>query len=76
MKIYTLWAPGDATGDELPWLVDAVDEYTIDSNGDIPPTYKKHQEEGKGTYRELIIEVPEKAVIAIFAVPTLIAKLP
>lgn len=75
MKIYTLWGPS-VEDDDIPWLVDSVDEYSIESIGGFPESYKKHVEEGKGQYRELIIEVPDKAVISIFAIPTLVAKLP
>ncbi len=75
MKIHTLWGPSEE-GDDIPWLVDSVDEYSIESIGGFPESYQKHVEQGKGQYRELIIDIPDKAVIAIFAVPTLIAKLP
>ncbi len=68
MKIWTLWHKGD-DGD-APWIVDAVDEYTIDNNCDFPPKYleKRHD----GMHRELIIDVPEDAVRKLFD-PTAVA---
>ena len=66
MKIYTLWHEGDP-GD-APWIVDAVDEYTVDNNCEFPPSY---QEKRKwASVRELVIDVPESAVRALFKTPT------
>ena len=66
MIIYTLWHKGD--DGEAPWIVDAVDEYTVDNNCEFPPTYLKHREDIH--VRELILEVPEKDVRALFDAPT------
>ena len=65
MKIWTLWHRAD--DDDAPWLVDAVDEYTIDNNCEFPPAYLKHRE--SPLVREMIIDVPEKAVRALFEAP-------
>jgi hypothetical protein len=70
MLIYTLWHEGD--DGSIPWLVDAVDEYTIDSMGEYPPEYLK-----KRDYihvRELVIDVSEKAVRALFEPPVVKAQ--
>jgi len=71
MIIYTLWHAGD--DGEAPWIVDAVDEYTVDINCEFPPAYLKHREDI--LVRELIIEVPEKDVRALFEAPTVKATI-
>lgn len=65
MRIYTLWHQGD--NNDAPWIIDAVDEYTIDNNCEFPPEYLKKREDIH--VRELIIDVPEKAVRALFESP-------
>jgi hypothetical protein len=70
MRIFTLWHAGD--GDDLPWLVTAVDEYTVDENG-FPPDYQKKREDP--FVRELILQVPTKAVRALFDTPTVEATI-
>ena len=64
MHIYTLWHQGD--NDDIPWITDAVDEYTVDENGFPPPYIEKR---ANPLVRELILDVPEKAVRALFASP-------
>ncbi len=71
MIVYTLWHAGD--DGEAPWIVDAVDEYTVDNNCEFPPTYLKHREDIH--VRELILEVPEKDVRALFEAPTVKATI-
>jgi len=66
MRIYTLWHAGD--DDEVPWIVDAVDEYTVDNNGEFPPPYAAKR--ALPEHRELILDVPEKGVRALFEAPT------
>lgn len=58
MQIRTLWAESEGD-DEMPWLVAATDEYTIDAlGGDLPDLYKEQMKPG---HRELIFEVPVRA---------------
>lgn len=66
MRVFTLWHVGDA--DEVPWIVDAVDQYTIDNNCEFPPPYLKHR--ANINVREMIIDVPEDAVRALFSAPS------
>ena len=66
VRIYTLWHRGD--GDDAPWIIDAVDEYTIDNNGEFPPPYLKKREDVN--VRELILDVPEAAVRGLFDSPS------
>lgn len=66
MIIYTLWHAGD--DDDAPWILDAVDEYTIDNNCEFPPEYRKRREDIH--VRELVLDVPEEAVRALFTAPT------
>jgi hypothetical protein len=66
MILYTLWHRGD--DDDAPWIIDAVDEYTVDNNCAFPPEYLKKREDI--LVRELIIDVPEAAVRALFEPPT------
>lgn len=65
MLIYTLWHAGD--GDDLPWLITAVDEYTVDENGFYPEYLKTRDDK---LVRELILQVPMKAVRTLFDTPT------
>ena len=65
MRIWTLWHQGD-NGD-IPWITDAVDEYTVDEN-DFPPPYL--QKRADPLVRELIIDVPENAVRGLFEPPS------
>lgn len=60
--IHTLWHRGD--GEDAPWIIDAVDEYTLDNNCEFPPDYLKKRADIN--VRELIIDVPEKAVRGLF----------
>jgi hypothetical protein len=66
MRVYTLWHEGDP--DEFPWILDAVDQYTVDSNGEFPPPYLKHRADV--LVRELIIDISDDAVRALFSAPT------
>ena len=70
MIIYTLWHRGD--DDDVPWIVDAVDEYTVDNNCEFPPDYVRKRDDIN--VRELIIDVPEDAVRALFDSPGVKAK--
>lgn len=65
MKVYTLWHRGD--DNDAPWIVDAVDEYTIYNNGARPPPYIEKLADPN--IRELLIDVPEDAVRALFGTP-------
>lgn len=65
MKIYTLWHEGQ--GGDIPWLVGAVDEYTVDENNGFPEAYAEMRD--RIYHRELVIDVPENAVRALFAAP-------
>lgn len=70
MLIHTLWHAGD--DNDAPWIVDAVDEYTIDNNCEFPPDYQAKRQDVH--VRELIIDVPEDAVRALFKAPAVKAK--
>lgn len=67
MMLYTLWSNEGCAEDETPWLVNACDEFTIESNGGYPDDYAKHKENPK--LRELIIEIPHNAVLKLFRAP-------
>lgn len=66
MKIFTVWEPPQDNL-SMPSLLDAVDEYTIESNGQVPDSYA---EKLGGKNRELVIEVSESAVRNLFQAPT------
>jgi hypothetical protein len=68
MRIFTLWHEDDDDG-EMPWIINAVDQYTLDSNGEFPPPYLKHR--ANMHVRELIIDIPENAVRALFRAPSI-----
>ena len=62
MKVYTLWHQGD--GNDAPWIVDAVDEYTLYNHGERPSPYVAKLADPN--VRELVIDIPEDAVRALF----------
>jgi len=66
MRVYTLWSRESADDTDIPWLVDAVDEYTIEENG-FQKTYLEKRD--SPNVRELIIDIPEKAVRELFDSP-------
>ena len=65
MKVYTLWHRGD--DNDAPWIVDAVDEYTVYNNGEKPPPYIAKLADPN--IRELVIDVPEAAIRELFGTP-------
>lgn len=69
MKLYTLWSQADATDDETPWMVAACDEFSVDENNGYPEDYLKLKDSDP-KLRELIIEIPQAAVIKLFRAPT------
>jgi len=70
MRVYTLWHAGD--DGEVPWILNAVDEYTVDNNCEFPPPYLKARADIQ--VRELIIDIPESAVRALFSAPSVKAS--
>ncbi len=66
MKIFTLWVAGD--DEDMPWLLDAVDEYTVENCG-FPDSFLAHQRDYPDA-REMIIDIPEDAVRKLFLAPT------
>jgi hypothetical protein len=66
MRIFTVWE--DALNDtEMPWMVAAVDEYTVESHDGYPAEYKSAlNAKGPGRRRELVIEISEVAVLKLF----------
>lgn len=65
MKLYTLWRYNTGEGD-MPWMVESYDEYTAEEHGGEPRFYTDAREPGD---RELVVEIPESAVMAMFATP-------
>lgn len=65
MKIYTLWGYSP-DGDEAPWLVAAVDEYTVEAHDGRPEFYADEMKYGR---REMAIEIPDAAVRKLFKAP-------
>ncbi len=66
MIVFTLWHRGD--DDDAPWITDAVDKLTVDNNGEFPPDYVVKRNDIN--VRELILDVPEAAVRALFEAPS------
>ena len=58
----------------MPWLVAAVDEYTIDAWNGLPDFYLDEMEKDPDT-RELEITIPEEAIRKLFEVPKVAAKI-
>lgn len=67
MLIYTLWERETATSTNLPWLVDAVDEYTIDELGEAPESYRERLK--NPNVRELVIDIKQSVVENLFDPP-------
>ena len=67
MIIYTLWAKSDAG--ELPYIIDAVDEYVVEETGDFPSVYQQRKD--NPDVREVIITVPDNKIVALFTPPTI-----
>jgi len=58
----------------VPWLKAAVDEYTVDTlGGELPEDYQKAL--ANTANRELIINIPEKAVRDLFIPPHVVGKI-
>ena len=68
LRIFTLWesSAGMDASPEIPWLVDAIDEYTV-SDGD-PSDYEAAK--AKPNRLEIIIEIDEAAVRTLFDAKT------
>ena len=67
MIIYTLWEEGGER--EMPWLVAAIDEYSVENCG-WPEDYEKEREAKTArARRELRIEVPDAVVERLFKPP-------
>lgn len=64
MRIFTVWSNEGVADGDMPWLVDAVDEYTIENLGDMPDKYKAAAL--RPCSKELIINIPELAVRHLF----------
>jgi hypothetical protein len=67
MKIFTIWSNQDCSDGDVPNLIYAVDEYTIEGLGDMPAEYK-----AKALHpcsKELIINIPEKKIHDLFDIP-------
>jgi hypothetical protein len=73
MKIYALWEEGDAR--EMPWMVAAVDEYSVEDCG-WPDEYLKERDKTPHDRRrrELTIEIPDSAVTKLFDTPVVQGK--
>lgn len=68
MRVYTLWQTEGADDDEAPWLIEAMDQYTAEQNDELAQAYRKRRDNIH--VRELIVDVPEKAVRELFCSPT------
>lgn len=70
MIIYTLWHQGD--DNDPPRIADAVDELTVDNCGEMPPAYVEKLRDP--LVRELVIDVPEHNIRALFEAPSVKAR--
>jgi hypothetical protein len=67
MRIYTLWQRENENDTDIPFIVDAVDEYTLDNNCEFPAKYVEKRADIN--VRELVLDVPEAAVRTLFDSP-------
>lgn len=71
MRIYCLFRREPHSPNDMPWLVDAVDEYTINDVG----TPKKYAEEAKDpNTREIVLIIRDRRVEDLFKSPEVEAK--
>ena len=75
MRLFIIFEHDGSAGDivsDMPWALDVVDEYTIESHGELPPEYaKKLTPDGTlRDRRQLIVEIPDSAVRKLFESPT------
>lgn len=70
MKIHILWT---SINNRMPWALDAIDEYTLEENGDAIMSALKHAQHighDLGNLRWMIVEIDEDAVHNLFEPPT------
>lgn len=70
MRIRLAFTDDDSTPDQMPLLIAAVDEYTVDNWGRIPDWYTKDVAKYRNV-REATIYVTDGQVQALFAVPAI-----
>lgn len=70
-RIFTLWQHDGS--DVMPWIVDAVDEYTMEEVGGFPEEYAK-KKAADPKLRELVIDIPDDAVRRLFHTPVVKGK--
>ncbi len=72
MKIHTLWSREGCEDDDLPWLLAATDEVSIDTNNGYPHEFQAALDANPDA-RLLILEVPNSA-LKLWEVPVVAAK--
>lgn len=72
MKILTAWAH-DGDPDHAPWLIAAVDEYTIEEHGGLPDFYLEARK-SDWTMREIWLDVAMGEIDGLFIEPTVRAQ--
>jgi hypothetical protein len=74
VKVTLLFQREDGT-DDASWVVDAVDEYTLDEwGGEMPTAVQKKIDDDPGNHRLLTVEVPDSAVRDLWKVPEVKVK--
>lgn len=73
MRLICLFVNEDSDSDTA-WLADAVDEYTVDSLGELPELYIEKKKKYGAKARELIVEIPDSAVEKLFQAPVVKGK--
>lgn len=61
---------------DMPRVIAATDEFTVDDWNSLPNFYVKEMDQHRdetGEVRELLIEIPDKTVLDLFAVPSVTA---
>lgn len=66
MNIFTIWEKQKDNDDDMPWLVDMIDEYTVEESGEFPESYIRSKMLPER--REIIITVPDKAILDAFEI--------
>ena len=67
VRLAFMGGPGNA--DDMPTVIEACDEYTEDAWNGIPDFFQEALDKDPVNVRQIIVEIPQSAVKALFEVP-------
>lgn len=72
MLLYILFRKASEDDTDMPWVVEATDEYSIDECNGFPEGYAK--ERAKPLTKEILVDVSDSAIEALFESPVVNGK--